>query len=504
MYSFMTLVAIIIIGVTIGMSFLITDYIFEEKEKELYLKGREVAVTVDYFMRIEHDQLLLNRYLSSMDRLVGARIWLFDNNYQLVATSNSGNNDLKNGNDSKLDFFKVKEKVNEKDMVDGSGDESINTSSNQMMDQIKTLLTNVYNGKSINSRTFHPYYKEQVLLVGVPIGNLGGSLDGAILMAAPISGLDSFLGDIYLYSGLVGFVALLVSLFMVRRLSKSIVKPLLLMRDSASAIAAGDYSRKVEIKSNDEIAELGNSLNALGNDLAEFVGKAEMMEKLRRDFVANVSHELKTPITIIRGYNEAISDGTVTDPEVVKRYRSLINEETIRLDRLIKELLDITNLQSRAQSELECIPLDNIVRNVAEMLGVRAAEREIKIIIEVENNILVKGTGDRLVQLVLLLGDNAIKYTPDKGTIFFRLYRKDSTIVLSVEDQGAGIPEADIPYVWERFYKVDKSHSRNVPGTGLGLAIAKEIIRMHGATAKIESEVGIGSKVFVIFQNTCE
>ena len=502
----MALIATIVIGITIGMSFLITDYFFEEKEQELYLKGREVAVTVDYFMRIEHNPQLLNRYLSSMDRLVGARIWLFDNNYELVAASNSGA-DLNHDSDSKADFFKLRQEIYEYDDGNSStvGGNSVKKQPGPMLEKIKTVLTSVYSGQSVNSRIFHPYYKEQVLLVGVPIGNLGGTLDGAILMAAPISGLDKFLKDIYIYTAMVGFAALLLSLFMVRQLSKSIVKPLLSMRDSASAIAAGDYSRKVDVHGEDEIAELGNSLNALGNDLADFVAKTEKMEKLRRDFVANVSHELRTPITIIRGYNEAISDGTVTDMTVVQRYRKLINEETIRLERLIKELLDISSLQISEQSELECIPLDNIVRNVAEMLGVRAAKHNINVEVNVEADIMVKGTGDRLVQLVMILGDNAIKYSPTSGTIFFRLYRDaERKIILSVEDQGHGIPEEDIPYIWERFYKVDKSHSRKVPGTGLGLAIAKEIIRMHGATVNVTSKLGQGTRFEVRFLNTCE
>lgn len=505
MYSFMALIATIVIGVTIGMSFLITDYFFEEKEKELYQKGREVAITVDYFMRIESDSRLLNRYLSSMDRLVGARIWLFDNDYELVAASNSGIV-LGPEADDAADFSKLKQEIYEYDDKTGTNAENGKKQPGPMMQKMKSVLANVYEGKPVNSRIFHPYYKEQVLLIGVPIGNLGGSLDGAMLMAAPISGLDKFLKDIYIYTALVGLAALLLSLFIVRRLSKTIVKPLVSMRDSASAIAAGDYSRKVTVEGEDEIAELGSSLNALGNDLSQFVRKTQKMEKLRRDFVANVSHELRTPITIIRGYNEAISDGTVTDDAIVKKYRSLINEETIRLERLIKELLDISRLQISEKAEPEIIPIGNIVRNVAEMLTVRAAERRITIVTEVDDSLNVRGAGDRLVQLAMILGDNAIKYSPDNGVIKFEVYLNEEKdkVVLAVEDQGHGIPEEDIPFIWERFYKVDKSHSRNVPGTGLGLAIAKEIIRMHGAGVVVRSKQCEGTRFEISFNNNAE
>ena len=126
------------------------------------------------------------------------------------------------------------------------------------------------------------------------------------MLAEPLSGFDSFLRDIYIYTSIVGVLALILSLFMVRRLSRSIIRPLISMKDSAAAIASGDYTRKVEVHGEDEVAALGRALNALGNDLSAFVDKTERTEKIRRDFVANVSHELRTPITIIRGYNEAI------------------------------------------------------------------------------------------------------------------------------------------------------------------------------------------------------
>ena len=124
-------------------------------------------------------------------------------------------------------------------------------------------------------------------------------------------------------------------------------------------------------KGEDEVAELGNALNSLGSDLNAYVNKMERTEKMRRDFVANVSHELRTPVTIIRGYNEAIYDGTVTDAEIVQRYRRLINEETIRLEKMVRGLLDVSRLQASEaipQNNMEELPLAIIMRNVAEKL----------------------------------------------------------------------------------------------------------------------------------------
>lgn len=497
----MALIAVIIMGITIGVSYLITDYFFKEKEKELYLKGREVAVIVAYFLRSDVDIYTVTRYLSSVDRLVGARIWLFDDKYELIAASQEDEKlDEVAEEDKYKQFANARERENAHEQLEIATLGKEIKQSGQISQKVRSILGDVYNGKPVNSRIFHPYYKEQVLLVAVPTGVFSNGTKGAMLLAAPISGLDKFLKDIYIYTILIGIMALILSLFMVRRLSKRIVQPLILMKDSASAIAAGDYSRKVEIDGEDEISELGTSLNALGTDLAVFVEKMQKMEKLRRDFVANVSHELRTPITIIQGYNEAISDGTVTDPQIISRYRNLINEETVRLGRLIKELLDISRLQISEQAEPENIPIGHIVSSVAEMLMVRAAERNIKLKLNIDEELVIKGNGDRLVQLAMIFGENAIKYSPDNGVITFEVYRTEAgEVVMAIEDQGHGIPEADIPYIWERFYKVDKSHSRNIPGTGLGLAIAKEIVRMHGAKVNVQSKLCSGTRFEIVF-----
>ncbi|MFA7067864.1 MAG: ATP-binding protein [Acidaminococcaceae bacterium] len=502
MYTYMGLIAVIIIGISIGLSYLITDYFFKAKENELNEKGAEVAVITNYFLSVDANRDSVTRYLSSVDQLIGARIWLFDNHFELIAAS-----------ERQEDFSQDSNSIDRQDIVTGlkkpdNAQKAVSSIGKQIKQsgainqQVEKILRDVYDGKRVNSRIFHPYYKEQVLLVGLPVGDDKGiSKTGAILLAAPISGLDKVLHDIYLYTIIVGIMALLLSLFLVRGLSKRIVQPLISMKDSASAIAAGDYTRKVEVTGDDEIADLGKSLNSLGSDLDEFVQKTNKMEKLRRDFVANVSHELRTPITIIRGYNEAISDGMVTDKSCISKYRGLINDETIRLERLIKDLLDISRLQRSEQEELEYVTLGHIASTVVDMLDVRAQEREIRLEKDIDDSVVVKGNGDRLYQLVMILGDNAIKYSPDRGVIKFGVFLNEKQEpVLTVQDQGYGIPQEDIPYIWERFYKVDKSHSRHIPGTGLGLAIGKEIIRLHSAKVVVKSEIGKGTCFEVTFK----
>ena len=317
MYSYMGLIVIIIVGISVGLSYLITDYFFRTKETELNQKGRS-SPHCPLFQRVRASSAMLSQYLTSVDQLIGARIWSFDSNYRLI-----------NASETMRDMEKIfvqpttcrvpapmtpppaAREAPLKPLTSSFGRRSPN-------DKVKSILSSVYERNRVNARLFHPYYKEQVLLVGLPMEDSHQEITGAILLAAPIDGLNRVLRDIYIYTIIVGIAALVISVIIVSGLTRRLVRPLVDMKNSAKAIASGDYSLKVVVDGEDEVADLGRSLNSLGRDLEQFVLKTNKMEKLRRDFVANVSHELRMPITIIQGYNQAILDGTVTDPDDIK------------------------------------------------------------------------------------------------------------------------------------------------------------------------------------------
>ncbi len=499
MYSFMAVIVVIVVGITAGLSFIITDYFYKDKEQELADKGEEITSNVEYLLRTG-DRSNLYRYLLVADRLVGARIWLFNDQYELMAVSHSGRE--KEEEDAEFIFNNTPGQVG-KALQEETAMLHEEIKGGNLSDKVKDILNDVYAGNSVKSQIFHPYYKEQVILVGVPYVNPVNLQRGAILMTEALSGFDLFMRNIYIYTVVVGLIVLFFSLFLVRRLSGVIAKPLLSMADSAASMASGDYTKHIEVEGDDEIAELGTALNSLSADLEAYMEKMERTEKIRRDFVANVSHELRTPITIIRGYNEVISENIVTDQNMIQRYRGLINEETVRLERMVRELLDISRLEASealTAKNMEELPLAAVVRNAVEKVMVNGVANNIKFSVQVDENIRILGNGDQMVQLVMILADNALKYSPENGTVSLGAKKlEDGSVMLTVSDEGPGIPEEDIPFIWERFYKVDKSHSRNASGTGLGLAIAKEIIRMHGAEAEIISRPGEGTRFEIKF-----
>ena len=507
MYSFMAIIVIVVAGITAGTSYLIADYFFKIKEEELAHKGHEMADTVEYFVTKDNNRYTLMRYLIAVDHLVGARIWLFDNDYNLLAASNiaadvdaAGKIPAATGRvGGKPDVSIPADRIPVYEYTTRLAEE---IKSGQVSRNVNNILKDIYRGGSVRSQIYHPYFKQQVILVGVPYGDKDHPR-GAILMAEPLSGFGGFLRSVYIFTIIVGILGIVLSLFMVRSLSRQIVKPLLSMKDATIAIANGNYSRRVDVEGEDEVAELGNAINHLSTELSNYLGKLARMEKIRRDFVANVSHELRTPITIIRGYNDIVSD-SLHEEDPNKRYCNLIDSETTRLERLVRGLLNISRLQSAEKltvSDTQPLPVSEIVRNVAEKLKVKAEPKRITLKMKLEDDIQLMGNGDQIVQLALLLGDNAIKYSPEGSYVRYETkLNSNGSFELSVVDNGLGIPEEDIPFIFERFYKVDKSHTRSSSkGTGLGLAIAKEIVRMHDAHIEVFSQVGTGTRFVVTF-----
>ena len=497
MYSFMTIIVVVVVGITAGTSYLIADYFFKIKEDELAQKGHEMADTVEYFVTKDNNRYMLMRYLIAVDRLVGARIWLFDNDYNLLAASNiaadvdnAGKTYAGSGGKVGTDKPDVSIPADRIPVYEYTTRLAEEIKSGQVSRNVNKILKDIYRGESVRSQIYHPYFKQQVILVGVPYGDTIHPR-GAILMAEPLSGFGGFLRNVYIFTIIVGLLALLISLFMVRRLSQQVVKPLVSMKDATIAIAKGNYSRRVEVQGEDEVAELGNAINHLSTELSNYLGKLARMEKIRRDFVANVSHELRTPITIIRGYNDIVSDSLGGD-DPNKRYCDLIGSETKRLERLVRGLLDISRLQSADKLK---------VSDTQPKLKVKAEPKQITLKLQLEENIQILGNGDQIVQLVLLLGDNAIKYSPEGSYVRYETkFQANGSLEMSVVDNGPGIPEEDLPFIFERFYKVDKSHAQSSSkGTGLGLAIAKEIVRMHGAQIEVFSQVGMGTRFVVTF-----
>ncbi len=270
-------------------------------------------------------------------------------------------------------------------------------------------------------------------------------------------------------------------------------------QDFKNAIETGDsVERSVELRGkvvriaiSPIIDEIGETAGAVG--LFSDITQQERLERTRRDYVANVSHEMRTPLTAVRALIEPLKEGMVKDEASRMRYYDIILREVMRLSRLIADLMELSRLQSGALAiEKRRMKLDDLVYDVCERYQMIAEEHDLTFKLETDFSTLpdVYANADRVEQMLVILLDNAIKYT-EAGTVSVSAQADDDKVTISVSDTGIGIAQEDLPYVFDRFYKVDKAHSGN--GSGLGLSIARELWNWMGEELTVESEKGKGT-----------
>jgi two-component system phosphate regulon sensor histidine kinase PhoR len=230
--------------------------------------------------------------------------------------------------------------------------------------------------------------------------------------------------------------------------------------------------------------------------VAHDITEARQYEELRKEFVANVSHELRTPLTVIMGFVETLQDGALQDPERAVRFLATVAKHTGQLRNLVDDLLDLSRLDSGAHLPArEPTDLANIVRRVADLAAPGARARSQSVSLKLDEPLpKVLGNSDLLQRAIANLLDNAIKYTPDGGSVTLSLHGEESEVVFRVTDTGIGIDAEHLPRVFERFYRVDKSRSREMGGTGLGLSIVKHVVQAHAGSIDVSSEAGKGTQ----------
>lgn len=225
----------------------------------------------------------------------------------------------------------------------------------------------------------------------------------------------------------------------------------------------------------------------------EDISERVRAENMRKDFVANVSHELKTPLTSISGFAETLKLNENIDKETRNRFLTIIDGEANRLRRLIEDILTLSFIENDKKEEKEAINLYSVYRRVEDMLMISARTKNISLNCNADETIKIAANADYVKQVILNLVDNAIKYTPENGDVNVKIFADKDDAVIKVSDTGMGIPKEDQARIFERFYRVDKARSREIGGTGLGLAITKHIAMNLGGTISVESELEKGS-----------
>jgi two-component system phosphate regulon sensor histidine kinase PhoR len=259
--------------------------------------------------------------------------------------------------------------------------------------------------------------------------------------------------------------------------------------DAMKRIAQGDFSVVMKVNKHDPFSELAETVNKMAQELGS-------MENLRQDFIANVSHEIQSPLTSISGFAQLLRSKEITEEER-SHYIDIIETESKRLSRLSDNLLKLSSLEAEATPlTFTSFRLDKQLQNSLLMLEPQWSDKNLDISLELEA-VTVTGDENLLAQVWINLLHNSIKFTPDNGSINIKLTNADSRAVCRISDSGIGIPEEDRLHIFERFYKVDKARDRNLGGNGLGLSLVKKIVELHKGTIEVESEAGAGTEFII-------
>jgi len=273
----------------------------------------------------------------------------------------------------------------------------------------------------------------------------------------------------------------------------SLMRRVKLIVEAIKQVREGQYSYRIEISGSDELALLGDEFNSLTDRLRE-------TEEVRRRFVADASHELKTPLASIRLLSDSILQNEDIERETVKEFVGDIGMEAERLTRTTSKLMTLTRLDSQIPEELTKVDMKEAVESTLRMLRPLAESKGLTLTVELKDGCFVKATDDALHTIIYNLIENAIKYNKPDGSVAVRLRDYDDTVEFTVDDRGVGIPEDDLPHIFDRFYRVDKARSREAGGSGLGLAIVHGTVMELGGEVTVSNRVGGGVRLQVRFK----
>lgn len=362
-------------------------------------------------------------------------------------------------------------------------DSSWTTTENAVSSAVMEQLKHIQRGMEIRTPGLFPELGEQILTIGVPWTYNRGPVVGAVLLHISTEALEVRMTDLIPQVLPAALLTVLLGSLVALFLAQGQTRPLKEIDNAVREFTKGDLTRRVELHCGGELEDLGNSINRMAGELSQ-------LEDSRRNFVAAVSHELRSPLTCMRGYVDAMLDGTIEGDDVPK-YLRVVKDETNRLTDLVRDLLDMSRFES-GKFPLQVAPFDanEMIRRILINFERRIDAKHIEVDVQFDaEHRYAEGDASRINQVVSNFVDNALKFMNEGGTLTIGTRLNGRNVVFSVRNDGTPIAEKDLPHIFERFYKADKAHTSGM-GTGLGLAICKMIIQEHGSSIHVRSVPG--------------
>lgn len=309
---------------------------------------------------------------------------------------------------------------------------------------------------------------------------------GILCFTVDITQTYSAISNVIIDMVIIAAIAIVLAFVIVLYITERMTRPVAEMTRTVRRFSKGEYDARISHRSDDELGELASSFNKMADEVNN-------LEEARKSFVANVSHELRSPLTSMKGFLVAMQDGTIP-PEMYDKYLPVVIDENERMTSMVNDLLDMARIESGREKALvpEVFDVAEVIRTTVITFEARVNAKNIDMQLRfVTNNIYVNADKNQIIHVLRNLIDNAVKFTPEGGRITIRVTENKQKAFISVQDSGAGIADEDMPYIFDRFYKAEKAHTRKSgSGTGLGLAIAKRIIDAHEQDIYVENAGG--------------
>lgn len=378
--------------------------------------------------------------------------------------------------------------------INAAGDITFHTGEHNPADRTfirKEDLKQIFSGNAINLEHEDPL-GHRYMVIGQPIYK-DHQITSAIYVMASMQSMDKSLTAIRNLLMLSGVGAFLLAIGITWIMALLFSRPLIMMQKATKKIAVGELETRLDIHSKDEIGDLAAAINNLAADLQRY-------RDTRQEFFANISHELRTPITYLEGYAKVVKNHMYETEEEKDRYLDIIYQEGVRIQHLVDDLFELAKMEEgKISLSMEWIDLRYVIHQSVQKVSLKAKEKGLELVVHPTKSVpFIRGDGMRLEQIALNLLENAIRYT-DEGRIDVYLHHSSTMLTLSIQDTGIGIPDDELPYIFDRFYRVEKSRSRQTGGTGLGLSIVKKLVKLQGGSIHVTSRVGKGTCVSVQF-----
>ena len=486
--SYFTVVLLVFaFGIGVAFSHFFKQHLVEIKKQEMQERAVKIAEVIsenmEQLQRRYGDSISNSHFIKYLDNVTQEIVWVVDKDKNL-------NMDVES-------VYRIHQKNKGMDghsRVHHRVLQSPNEAYKRLPRKIKIKVEQVFAGEKFLIEDYNAYLDDVMLTVGVPVYNKKGEVQAVVMLHSPVAGLReaAWGATKILFFSCASALVLLLLLSML--ISWRFTKSLNIMKLIAERLADRHYEARCSIKQDDEIGDLANTLDILAERLQLADAESQKLERLRREFIANISHELRTPVTVIRGSLEALRDGVVTEQEEIAQFHEQMLKESVFLQRLINDLLDLSRLQNMD------FPIEKEPVNVCDVIqdAVRSSRRlgmtkNLHVTAQLDTDVyVINGDYGRLRQMLLVFLHNSIKFSKEFGSIEVQLKGN----CLTITDHGSGICLEDVEHVFDRFYKA--RNEANKEGSGLGLAIAKQIGLRHDISLSMSSEPDNFTRVSII------